>query len=49
MRQLVKYYIDHYEELESYRVMISQNRISYTPMKILDMCFWQIGFEYGSK
>ena len=49
MRQLVKYYIDHYEELESCRVMISQNRISYTPMKILDMCFWQIGFDHDEK
>lgn len=45
MQQLSKYYMDHYAELESYRTMISQNRISYTPMKILDMCFWQMGFD----
>ena len=46
MMQLVRFYMDHYAEFESFRAEISQNRIVYTPMKILDMCFWQIGFDH---
>lgn len=49
MHQLIEYYMEHYEELETYRMLISQNRITYTPMKILDMCFWQIGFDHDTK
>ena len=49
MHQLTEYYMEHYEELEDYRALVSQNRISYTPMKILDMCFWQIGFDHDAK
>lgn len=49
MHQLIEYYMEHYEELEAYRALVSQNRISYTPMKILDMCFWQIGFDHDAK
>lgn len=49
MHQLIEYYMEHYEELEAYRALVSQNRISYTPMKILDMCFWQIGFDHDTK
>ena len=40
---------NYYEELETYRMLISQNRITYTPMKILDMCLWQIGFDHDTK
>lgn len=46
MMQLVQYYMDNYAEFESFREEISQDRVAYTPMKILDMCFWQIGFDY---
>lgn len=45
MQQLVMYYIDHYDQFEACRQKISENRITYTPMKILDMCFWQIGYD----
>ena len=46
MMQLVQYYMDNYTEFESFREEISQDRVAYTPMKILDMCFWQIGFDH---
>ena len=46
MMQLVGYYMDNYAEFESFREEISRDRVAYTPMKILDMCFWQIGFDY---
>jgi hypothetical protein len=49
MYQLIEYYMEHHEELEAYRTLVSQNRISYTPTKILDMCFWQIGFDHDTK
>ena len=46
MMQLVRYYLDNYAEFESFREEISRDRVAYTPMKILDMCFWQIGFDH---
>lgn len=46
MMQLVQYYMDHYDQLELFRAGISRSRVAYTPMKILDMCFWQIGFDH---
>lgn len=46
MMQLVRYYNNNYAEFESFREEISSGRVTYTPMKILDMCFWQIGFDH---
>ena len=46
MMQLVQYYMDNYAEFESFREEISRDRVAYTPMKILDMCFWQIGYDH---
>lgn len=48
LSQLVAYYLDHYEQFEAFRKEISQSRVEYTPMKIIDMCFWQIGFDDGT-
>ena len=45
MRQLVEYYQDNYDQLETFRKDISRDRVEYTPMKVIDMCFWQIGFD----
>ena len=43
--QLADYYIKHKTKLESFRKRISEGRVGYTPMKIIDMCFWQTGFD----
>ena len=43
--ELACYYIQHKEEMEIFRKKISENRVEYTPMKVIDMCFWQVGFD----
>ena len=43
--QLANYYVEHEEEFEEFRHKVSAGRVSYTPMKIIDMCFWQLGFD----
>lgn len=43
--QLANYYVDHREKLERFRRKISEERVEYTPMKVIDMCFWQAGFD----
>ena len=43
--ELGSYYIQNKEEMERFRNKISENRVEYTPMKVLDMCFWQVGFD----
>ena len=45
LTQLAKYYCDNLDELEKFRMKISWDRVAYTPMKILDMCFWQFGYD----
>ena len=47
--QLGKFYCDNLSEFEKYRLKISQGRIEYPPMKIIDMCFWQMGFDADKK
>ncbi len=43
---LAEYYQDNEIELEKVRKSISNSRkLEYPPMKILDMAFWQIGFD----
>lgn len=48
MGRLAEYYLDNYDQFETFRRDISQGRVEYTPMKIIDMCFWQIGFDHDS-
>ncbi|MHB8128486.1 MAG: hypothetical protein ACYDEX_05775 [Mobilitalea sp.] len=43
--QLLNFYDRHYDALETVRSKISENGVEYTPMKIIDMCFWQLGYE----
>lgn len=43
--ELACYYIQHKAEMENFRKKISENRVEYTPMKVIDMCFWQVGFD----
>lgn len=45
--QLAKFYRANRGEFEACRKEMSSNGIEYTPMKVLDMCFWQIGFMGG--
>ena len=45
LTQLEKYYCNNLDELEKFRMKISRDRVAYTPMKILDMCFWQFGYD----
>lgn len=45
IKALASYYLEHYEEFENVREEISSYGITYTPMKIIDMCFWQIGID----
>lgn len=43
--QLSDFYVQNKEKLEDFRKRISEGRIEYTPMKVIDMCFWQTGFD----
>lgn len=43
--QLAEFYRTNQGELEVRREKMSANGIEYTPMKVLDMCLWQVGFE----
>ena len=43
---LVDYYIDNETDFESIRIQISEARgCNYSQMKMLDMAFWQLGFD----
>jgi hypothetical protein len=41
IRALAEYYQANYDEFENVRKKISSYGTIYTPMKIIDMCFWQ--------
>ena len=43
--RLFIYYQNNFEEFESLRKSIEKENIHYTPMKLMDMCFWQYGFD----
>ena len=42
---LSKYYVANNDSFESWRHTISREGVEYPQMKILDMCFWQIGYN----
>lgn len=42
---LAKFYISNYECFEKCRAEVSRNGVEYPQMKLLDMCFWQVGFD----
>jgi len=48
LRSLAEYYIENKDVFNDCRDRISKNGLEYPQMKILDMCFWQIGFELTS-
>lgn len=43
--ELVDFYNKYYEEFESARSQMTTNGLKYPQMKILDSCFWQVGFD----
>lgn len=44
---LVDYYIDNEDTFECIRTQISESReVNYPQMKVLDMAFWQLGFDF---
>ena len=45
LSQLWYYYESNKDELEKLRKKLSINGVQYTPMKLMDMCLWQIGFS----
>jgi hypothetical protein len=47
--QLLKFYDLHYDAFETVRLKISENGVEYPPMKIVDMCFWQLGYEQSTQ
>lgn len=42
---LLQFYEHYYDDFEAVRLKISEHGVEYPPMKIIDMCFWQIGFD----
>ncbi len=45
LEQLKNYYENNKNEFENLRLQFKSEGAEYTPMKMLDMCFWQIGFD----
>jgi hypothetical protein len=44
-----RFYIKNEDKLEECRTEISKYGIEYPQMKIVDMCFWQIGYDLSLK
>lgn len=49
LRGIASFYLDNYEELELIRSRINSSGLIYPQMKIVDMCFWQVGFDDDSE
>ena len=47
--RVAKFYCDHEDEFERLRLELSERRIEYPPMKLMDMCFWQDAYISDSK
>jgi hypothetical protein len=44
IKDIAEYCIKYKAEFEELRKRISSDEIKYTPMKLMDMCMWQLGF-----
>ncbi|WP_019153512.1 hypothetical protein [Robertmurraya massiliosenegalensis] len=44
LQELIDFYNQNIEEFEKCKKLFSNDGVHYTPMKLLDMFFWQIGF-----
>ena len=49
LNNLYSYYNLYFEEFENLRKQIENEGVYYTPMKLIDMCFWQLGVDLESK
>lgn len=47
--QLYKFYQDNLIEFELLNNEFKKDGITYTPMKLIDMCFWQYGYDASKK
>ena len=47
--KLVDFYEENKDQLETARADLNVNGLPYPQMKMLDMGFWQIGFELDTK
>lgn len=45
LKELAKLYVENETELENLRQTLHKERFEYPQMKLLDMGFWQFGFE----
>lgn len=46
---LYSYYEMYFDEFEKLRNQFFEEGVYYTPMKMIDMCFWQLGFDMENK
>lgn len=49
LKNLYKYYQDHLNEFQELKNKFETDGVYYTPMKMIDMCFWQLGKEINRK
>lgn len=49
LKQIAKYYMDNKLEFESIRAKINEYGVEYPPLKLLDMYFWQIGYDLDAE
>lgn len=45
IKSLWQYYQHHYEAFEGLRHELSADGVLYPPMKLMDMCLWQLGYD----
>lgn len=49
LKNLYSYYQLHFNEFEELRNQFLEEDVFYTPMKLIDMCFWQLGFDMNKQ
>lgn len=45
LTNIYSFYNLHFEEFENLRKQFANEGVYYTPMKLIDMCFWQLGVD----
>lgn len=45
LTNIYSFYNLHFEEFENLRKQFANEGVYYTPMKLIDMCFWQLGID----
>lgn len=45
LKNLYSYYELYYDNFEELRHQFIRENVYYTPMKMIDMCFWQLGYD----